>query len=310
VTRRSVAVLAGVAMASCVVVSTLARQQRFAVTVDGVAVDVLVTRDRRPVKGLTAADFRLRDNGVPQRVESVMIEDVPITLFLVLDVSDSVKGELLSRLESAAKAAADALRPDDRAGLMTFSDRVRMIVAPPSDPKMLADRLGTLEAGGATTLYDATFAAVALRQRIPGRTVVLVFSDGDDTASWLDPLDVLNAAQRSDIVVYAVTRKRGFRYATGEDAQTRKIERSQFAADPQLFGRLYLSQLVEETGGSVFTADSSGLPDAFAGVVNEFRSRYVLTYSPKDVAPGGWHTIEVTLNGRKGDVQARRGYLR
>ena len=115
-TRRAYAVLAGVALAWCAVASTLARQQRFAVAIDGVAVDVLVTRDRRPVKGLTAADFRLRDNGVLQRVESVMIEDVPITLFLVLDVSDSVKGDLLARLESAAKAAAGALRPDDRQG--------------------------------------------------------------------------------------------------------------------------------------------------------------------------------------------------
>ena len=304
------AALVGAVLASCVAVSTLARQQRFSVAVDGVAVDVLVTRDRRPVKGLTAADFRLRDNGVAQRVESVMLEDVPITLFLVLDVSDSVRGDLLSRLESAATSAAAALRPDDRVGLMTFSDRVRMMVAPPSDPKLLAGQLGALAAGGATTLYDATFAAIALRPRIPGRTVVLVFSDGDDTASWLDPVDVLKAAQRSDIVVHAVTRKRGFGYASGEDAVTREIERDRFIAEPQLFGRLYLSQLVEETGGSVFIADSAGLQDAFARVVDEFRSRYVLTYSPKDVASTGWHAIEVTLNGRKADVKARRGYLR
>jgi hypothetical protein len=92
-----------------------------------VAVDVLVTRDRRPKKDLATADFGLRDNGVPQRIESMLIEDVPITLFLVLDVSDSVKGELLARLESAVSAAASALRPDDRVGLMTFSDRVRFM---------------------------------------------------------------------------------------------------------------------------------------------------------------------------------------
>ena len=308
-TRRACAVLVGMGVASCVA-STLAAAQKFAVTVDGVAVDVLVTHDRRPVQGLTTADFRLRDNGVLQRIESVLVEDVPITLFLVLDVSDSVKGELLARLESAVSAAASALRPDDRVGLMTFSDRVRMIAPPPSDPRKLVALLRSLDAGGATTLYDATFAAIVLRQKIPGRTVVLVFSDGDDTASWLDPRDVLRAAQRSDVVVHAVTRKRGFRYPTGEDARTRATERRQFAAEPQLFGRLYLSQLVEETGGSMFIADSSQLQEAFARVVNEFRSRYVLTYSPKNVAPTGWHTIEVTLNGRQADVQARRGYLR
>ena len=303
------ALLAAATLASSVVVSPRA-QQKFAVTVDGVAVDVAVTRDRRPVKGLTAADFRLRDNGVPQRIESVMIEDVPITLFLVLDVSESVKGQMLARLKSAAQAAADALRPDDHLGLMTFSDRVRMIVAPPADPKAMTPRLGSLAAGGATTLYDATFAAVALRPRIPGRTVLLVFSDGDDTASWLGPLDVIKAAQRSDVVVHAVARKHAFQYARGEDARTRRVERERFEADPQVFGRLYLSQLAEETGGSLFIADSDGLPQAFARVVDEFRSRYVLTYSPKDVAADGWHTIDVTLNGHRGDVQARRGYLR
>ena len=135
---------------------------------------------------------------------------------------------------------------------------------------------------------------------------MLVFSDGDDAASWLDRRDVLRAAQRSDVVIHAVTRKRGFRYPRGGDARTRATERRLFAAEPQLFGHLYLSQLVEETGGSLFIADSSELQEAFTRVVNEVRSRYVLTYSPNDVAATGWHAIEVTLNGRQGDVQARR----
>jgi Ca-activated chloride channel family protein len=309
-TRQLVAALVGFTVPGWLVAPLPARQQPFAVKVDGVAVDVLVTRDRRPVTGLTAADFRLRDNGVPQRVESVMIEDVPITLFLVLDVSASVKGELLVRLKSAAEAASRALRPQDRIGLLTFSDRVQVVAAPSSDPRTLPLHVRSLEAGGATALYDATFAAVVLRQRIPGRTVVLVFSDGDDTASWLEPRAVFTAAQRSDVVVHAVSRDGGLRRATDADLSNRELERTLFDAEPQLFGRLYLSRLVEETGGSLFVADSSGLQTAFARVVNEFRSRYVLTYSPVGVASGGWHTIDVTVNGPKANVQARRGYLR
>jgi Ca-activated chloride channel family protein len=185
-----------------------------------------------------------------------------------------------------------------------------MAAAPPSDPGTLAHHLRSVEAGGATALYDATFAAVVLRQRIPGRTVVLVFSDGDDTASWLEPRDVFAAAQRSDVVVHAVSRDRGLRRGTGADSSSRELERTLFDAEPQLFGRLYLPRLVEETGGSLFVAESSDLQAAFARVVNEFRSRYVLTYSPEGVAPGGWHTIDVTVNGPKANVQARRGYLR
>lgn len=193
---------------------------------------------------------------------------------------------------------------------MTFSDRVRMILAPPADPALLSGRLDALEAGGATTLYDATFAAVAFRPQVPGRALVLMFSDGNDTVSALDPRRVLDAARRSDIVVHAVTRRRGFEYPNGEDTVTRRVERERFAAEPELFGRLFLSQLAEETGGSLFVTDMRGLQEAFARVIDEFRSRYLLTYSPKGVAASGFHSIEITLNGHRGDVRARRGYLR
>jgi VWFA-related protein len=284
--------------------------QRFSTSVDGVAVDVLVTRDGRPVKGLTAADFILRDNGVRQQIDSVMIEDVPITLVLVLDISDSVKGSLLESLMSAVRSAGRALRRDDRVGLMTFSDRVHMILPPPADPGLLNARLDSIEAGGATTLYDATFAAVAFTPQKEGRALVLVFSDGSDTVSALDPRRVLDAARRSDIVVHAVTRRRGFDYPHGEDAVTRRVERQRFAAEPELFGRLFLSQLTEETGGSLFVTDTVGLQQAFARVIDEFRSRYLLTYSPKGVAISGLHSIEITLFGHRGEVRARRGYVR
>ena len=126
---------------------------------DAVAVDVLVTRDGRPVTGLTADDFSLRDNDVPQRIDSVQLEDVPITLLLVLDTSGSVGGAPLVQLLAAAGAAAEALRPGDRVGLVTFSDKLRMVVEPPSPPSSVADALRRVRAGGATALYDATFAA-------------------------------------------------------------------------------------------------------------------------------------------------------
>lgn len=286
-------------------------QQIFRAGVDAVAVDVLVTRDGRPVAGLTAADFTLLDNGVPQQIDAVLVEDVPITLFLVLDTSASVRGEPLVQLRAAAEAAAAALRPEDRVGLLTFSHHVRMAVAPPADPRSLPAALRRVEAGGATALYDATFAAVALRERARGRSLLLVFSDGADTTSWLDPRDVLTAAQRSDVVVYGVTLERVTRVTRSAAQRGQALERRWFPSEPHLFGRQYLPQLVEDTGGSLFVAERTDeLGDAFARVVDEFRSRYLLAYSPQRVAPGGWHAIEVTVNDRRVDVQARRGYLR
>ncbi len=284
--------------------------QIFRSGVDAVAVDVLVTRGREAVSGLTADDFTVLDNGVPQDVAAVLVEEVPVTLLLVLDTSGSVRGAALRQLRAAAEAAGEALGPDDRVGLVTFSDKLRLAVEPPAAPAGLPDALARVRAGGATALYDATLAALALRDRTVGRTVVLVFSDGYDTASWLDPLGVLDAARRSDVVVYGVRHdhlaREGWRQREGRGRAGRW-----FAAEPHLFGQEYLAQLAADTGGSVYVAaDLDRLRDVFSRVVNEFRSRYLLTYTPQGVDAGGWHELEVRVRGRGRRVQARRGYLR
>jgi VWFA-related protein len=310
-TRRRRALAAGLGLA-CVggLAATAVVGQTFRAGVDAVAVDVLVTRDGRPVIGLTADDFSLRDNDVPQRIDSVQLEDVPITLLLVLDTSGSVGGAPLVQLLAAAGAAAEALRPDDRVGLVTFSDKLRMVVEPPSPPSSVADALRRVRTGGATALYDATFAAFALREQTVGRTLMLVFSDGYDTASWLDPRDVLETAHRSDVVVYGVHLDRLARDSWW-DRQASALARRWLPTEPHLFGHQFLAQLAEDTGGSVFVAkDIGGLRASFSRVVNEFRSRYLLTYSPDGVASGGWHALDVRIEGRGRTVQARRGYLR
>jgi VWFA-related protein len=284
--------------------------QNFRSGVDVVAVDVLVTRRGEPVIGLTGDDFILLDNDVPQRIDSVQIEEVPMTLLLVLDTSGSVGGAQLTQLRAAAEAASDALRPDDRVGLVTFSDKLRTVVEPPAPLSDLPEALRRVRAGGATALYDATFAALTLREQSVGRHLMLVFSDGDDTASWLDPRDVLNTARRSDVVVYGVNLDRVGRESR-VDRQSRISARRWFPDEPFLFRRQFLPLLVEDTGGSLFIAEDIGrLRDAFSQVVSEFRSRYLLTYSPTGVASEGWHELEVRVAGRGRRVQARRGYLR
>ncbi len=309
-TRRHLFLGALAAILTPVVGVGAAAGQTFRSGVDAVAVDVLVTRGRDAVSGLTADDFTLLDNGVRQDVAAVLVEEVPITLLLVLDTSGSVRGTPLLQLRAAAEAAGEALRPGDRVGLVTFSDKLRLAVAPPAPPAGLPDALRRVRAGGATALYDAAFAALALRDGTVGRTVVLVFSDGYDTASWLDPLDVLDAARRSDVVVYGVRHdhlaRGGWRQREG-----RGRARRWFAAEPHLFRREFSAQLAAETGGSVYVAaDLDHLREVFSRVVDEFRRRYLLTYTPQGVAAGGWHELEVRVRGRGRRVQARRGYLR
>jgi VWFA-related protein len=289
----------------------IAAGQTFRSGVDAVQVDVLVTEGNRPVKGLTAGDFELRDNGVVQQIDAVAVDDVPVTLMLALDVSESVKGAPLEHLRAAIGAAGEALSPRDRLSLLTFSHQLDLAASPTADSAVVGSAAQAVEARGATALYDAALTALVTRQRIDGRAVLLLFSDGADTSSWLDPRAVIDAAQRSDVVIYGVTLRHQTEQRNAREARQNRLERDWFREAPASFGRQFLSLLTEDTGGTVLVAERSDqLRETFVRVVSEFKSRYILSYTPRGVEGGGWHSIDVSLKGKRGDVTARRGYLR
>jgi len=282
---------------------------------DAVRVDVQARQGNRPVAGLTAEDFELRDTGVLQTVQVVASGDVPLTLLLALDTSGSVEGEKLEHLKAAARGAVAALTKDDRATLITFTERVAREAAPTADRAVIGAAIDRMSAEGATGIIDAVLAAIALRHGIDGRVVLLVFTDGMDTASWLEGEQVLDAALRSDIVVYSVSISSLFVAKSGDETaaviRRRATLKRWFESDPDLFPEAFLEALTERTGGeSFYVQNAAELAPAFARIVADFKTRYLLTYSPKDVPPTGWHPIEVKLKNRRGTVQARRGYWR
>jgi VWFA-related protein len=286
--------------------------QVYRVAVDGVRVDVLVTEGKRAVGGLTASDFVLRDRGVVQEIDSVSFEDVPLSVMLVLDTSSSVRGTPLTHLKQAASGVVDRLLPGDRSALMSFNGAVSLDCDWTSDRRRLQDAIDRVDAGGATALHDAAYAALMLRDPSPGRPLVLVFSDAADTASWLPGERVIELVQRHDAVVYAVTlrgpdtRPLGYLADFTSGVQAR-LENAAGAA----FKEPFVDRLAAESGGRVLSAEGSGeLRDTFEKIVAEFRSRYVLTYTPQRVDASGWHPLQVTIKGRSGRVTARRGYLR
>jgi Ca-activated chloride channel family protein len=274
---------------------------RFRSNADAVRVDVQVRQRGRPVTGLTAADFELRDSNILQQIEAVAIEDVPVTLFLALDTSSSVQGPMLDQLKAAARAAVAALRGDDTAALLTFSQRIDRPARITRDRQAILGAIDRMKAQGSTALRDAIFAATVLREQAPGRVVLLVFTDGSDTVSWLDTPSVIEAALRSDMVIYGVTT---LPPPTDSEAILYKDE-------PELFPTAFLADVTDRTGGELLQVKrNADLSNTFVKIVSDFKSRYLLTYSPRQVAPGGWHPIEVKLKNRRGDVTARRGYWR
>ena len=262
-----------------------------------VYVDVFVTRDGEPVRGLSAGQFDVLDEGVRQNLEMVSLEDVPLDVFLVFDVSKSLRGERLEDLRRAARVVLAELRPGDRAGLVTFSDEVRLAVPPTSDLDVLGDALTKLDAGGTTSLHDALFATLVLGGG-PGRGVAIVFSDGEDRTSWLSEREILDAAEESNVLLHGV----GILPGAGTPADDAR-ER------PEPAELRFLNRLTEATGGALWLAASTeDLEATFRRVLEAMHNRYVLRFEPRTFKPGR-HRLTVKLKGVEADVRSRPSYF-
>jgi VWFA-related protein len=257
----------------------------FSTRVDTVRVDVLVSEGGNPVVGLQPTDFEVLDNGVQQRIDFFLHSELPLNVVLALDTSGSVTGERLNQLRAAGRAILNGLKTDDKLALVTFGSTITVRTALTTDMTRARAALATETDGGDTALVDATYSAMALGETDLGRALVILFSDGLDTASFLTPENVLNTARRTDAVVYAVSVGSAGRGA-------------------------FLSDVTQLTGGRVLSLESTQDMDrAFLEILNEFRQRYLLSYSPRGVSSSGWHRLDVRVKNRKVEIKARPGYL-
>lgn len=283
-TRASLPLLAAIAVASALP-SAESQRPTFSTRVDAVRVDVLVTENGRPLRGLGPDDFEVLDNGVVQDVTLASLEELPLSVVLALDMSGSLAPEEAGHLRDASRGLINGLRPRDEAGLITFSHVVTQQQALTADLARVREALERPAPAGGTALADAAYAGLTLTESSDNRGLFVIFSDGLDVSSWLTADQVLDSARRSDGVVYAVS--------AGADGPR-----------PD-----FLRQLTEATGGSLLEAESTGNLEAlFLGILNEFRLRYLLSYSPS-VTTEGWHDIVVRVRRPDAIVKARPGYV-
>jgi VWFA-related protein len=306
-------VIRGLAAPACLLVFVLGQDapvQRFRTEADAVRVDVLVLQGNRPVVGLTAADFELKDSGVIQQVDVATMDDEPVSVMLALDTSTSVYGRTLDRLKDSAMGVFDAVGPNGRVAVMTFGSSVELAADWSAPTAHTRAALSAVTAGGMTALYDAAFAALTARDPMPGRrSLIILFSDGFDTASWLPRSAAIETARRSDAVVYSVVRgdtrpEVTIQYRSGVELWPNQVR-------PTLDSPRFVRALSALTGGSTLVAtNAQQLRTLFTRVIADFRSRYLLAYIPRGVDRTGWHPIEVKVKGRNLTVTARRGYAR
>lgn len=260
----------------------------FRVRTDLVTVGVSVRENGRPLPGLQAKDFEIRDNGVRQDVVSLTYETFPIDVTVALDVSESVTGALLEQMRRAIGQLGADLQANDRLKLLTFNMRVRRLVHFTERRDGADAALARARAVGSTSLIDTLAVALVAPPQPDRRQLVLLFSDGLDTSSVTDRPTIVELAKHSAATASFVLPASGMTVGSS---------------------RALYDQLAAETGGVVVGMQPrDDLGPTFRRVLTEFRSSYVLHFAPKGVQPGGVHALEVQVDRRSADVRARRGY--
>jgi Ca-activated chloride channel family protein len=253
------------------------------------------------VSGLTKGDFVILEDGVEQEMTFFSDEKTnpPVYVGVLMDTSPSTAGKIAFSKESAKNFLYTVLRlRKDKAAFMTFDNEVNL-VQDFTDKQDLLDRAvdKVKKTGSQTALYDAVwqFSDEKLRNA-PGRRVIVLITDGDDTFSRAELEDAIDIAQRTETTIFAISTKAGFLGTVpGVEAGTVKDK-----------GDKDLVRLCEETGGEAFfTGDQLALERSFKKISEELRSQYIITYRPANQNyDGKERKIEVRLT----DPQMTKDY--
>jgi len=274
-------------------------QPRFRSRVDLVSLDICV-RDStgRLLTGLTASDFLLLENGTPQRISLVMpAGTAPLRAILLIDRSASMFGAKLERAVEAAGLFGRLLGPDDQLEIIAFNHQAGRVHAFGDDPARVPAALASITATGGTSLYDALLVAAndlirARQDALPDtREVVIVLSDGEDTASLVGFDEALPAVRRSGALVYTISLREG--------------------AEGEWLGASWpLLALARDTGARALSVPRlDTLPALYAEIDAEVRHLYRIGYVSNDERRDGqWRTLSVRVLSRDAHVRTRAGY--
>lgn len=302
--RRSPSRAWPVALAVCVALHAAAGAQapapQFRAAVSLVRLPVVVTaRDGQIVRGLTAADFQVIEDGRPQAIshfiEGASGEDLPLHLGLVLDGSESMERDLREAANAAVRFV-EALEEAVDVTFMDFDTTVNVGRFTPPSYWRLFERIRGRKAGGGTSLYDAVGTYIESSLDRPGQHVLLLYTDGGDSTSRMSFGKLLDLLRLGNVLVYAVG------YLDHQSSSSRASQ------------QMRISQIAREAGGQAFFPSSPvEISQVYAKILDELASRYTLGYVTTSAKPAGkFRRVEVKLarpdlKGAK--VRTRSGYL-
>ena len=299
-TRRRPRALLLAGLCLCAAGTLAAQRSPFRSSVDVVALTVTVTgAGGKHISGLSAEDFVVLEDGRPQAVSFFQREASPLAVSLLIDSSGSMQHEL----QQAQQAASDfitRLRTGDVAQVVDFDRSIQVLQPFTDDREALERAIYRMTARGSTSMYNAVYVALrelgALASPPEGqvrRDVIVVLSDGEDTSSLVTFDHLLDAAKRSQTVIYAI----GLGLGSGTTRRT--------AVPPQVA----LRTLAQESGGRVFLPrDGAALSEVYQTIADELASQYVLGYTSNNTERVGWRRVAVRVAKPGAQTRTRSGY--
>jgi Ca-activated chloride channel homolog len=270
------------------------RRYRTGVEITSVTATVL-DADGRLVRGLEREDFEIYEDGDPQQVTQFTSERVPVSLGLLLDISDSMYGaRLVSARAAVSRFLLDLLDVADESFILAFNHTPHVLTGWIQDALVVNRTLDALRPSGGTAAYDSVIAALPMfERRGRQRAAILLISDGADTASDAGLREVRSALLRSDAFLYAIA-----------------IDPPAAQAINTRVNAQALRELTDQSGGRTEVVRSPGdLVDATARIAEELNNQYLLGYSSTHRADGEYHSIRVRVRQAGHRVRARNGYI-
>ena len=267
----------------------------------------VVDANAQHVAGLTADQFHVFEDGVPQTVQFFAPGDLPLDVVILLDTSASMTGSM-QFVQQAATRFARALRQTDRATVMGISNGLRVLQPLTGDIDAVEQAIRGTKAAGRTPLYSSLYTALKelekLRgdQKTPRRQAIVVLSDGQDTASGFAFDDLLNEVRRSTVPIYAIAPR---------PSKTIKAQREAIFGESTHTQDFELRKLAAETGArAFFPVAVHELSGVYDDIANELAHQYSIGYQSSNQARDGeFRRIALKVDAPGVKWRTRAGYL-